>query len=124
MRPTLHPLNAALRFLLELLALGALGSWGYSMSEGALRYVFAPALPLIAASIWGVFTVPGDPSRGKDGPVSVPGPVRLLIEAVFFAAGAAAIAAIGHATLAFVDAASVCLHYALAHARTRWLFTR
>jgi hypothetical protein len=121
MKPTLHPWNAALRFLLELTALFALGRWGHAISGG---YVLALALPLLAASAWGVFTVPGDPSRGKDGPVRVSGVVRLLLEAAFFAAGACGLAQTGHARLATAFAASVCLHYALAHARTRWLLAQ
>lgn len=121
MPSALHPLNAALRFVLELGALFGLGTWGHALSGG---YGLAIALPLVAASTWGVFTVPGDPSRGKAGPVRVSGVVRLLLEAVFFTAGTCGLAQTGHETLAIVFGVSVCLHYALAHARTRWLLAQ
>lgn len=124
MKPTLQPLNAALRFALELVVLAALCAWGFASGGGALRYVLALALPLAAASIWGVFTVPGDPSRGKDGPVPVSGLVRLAIEAAFFAAGAWGLVRTGRELLALAFGLSVCAHYAFAHARTRWLLQR
>src|SRR5262245_32070835 len=124
MKPSLHPLNAVLRFALELAALAALGMWGYASGDGALRYVFAAGLPLAAASVWGTFTVPGDPSRGKSGPVPVSGAIRLLIEAAFFAAGTWAFARTEHLRIAIAFALSVCVHYAFADARTRWILSQ
>lgn len=120
----LYALNATVRFVLELATLFALGRWGYASGSGALRFVLALALPLVAASIWGVFTVPGDPSRGKNGPVPVSGAVRLLLEALFFASGGVALARIGQSTLALVFCAAVCVHYACALPRLRWLLSR
>ena len=117
----LHVLNAVLRFALELTTLYALGRWGYARSDGAQRYALAIVLPLIAASVWGVFTVPGDPSRGKSGPVPVSGRVRLALEALFFAAGVWAFAGMGREAVALTFGACVCLHYVIGHARTRWL---
>ena len=117
----LHVLNAVLRFALELTCLYALGRWGHESSEGAQRYVLASVLPLIAASVWGVFTVPGDPSRGRNGPVPVSGRVRLALEALFFAAGVWAFAGMRQEAIALTFVACVCLHYVIGHARTRWL---
>jgi hypothetical protein len=120
----LHPLNALLRFVLELVALGLFGRWGFACVTGASRYFWLIALPLSAAALWGTFTVPGDPSRGKHGPVRVSGRARLGLEAAFFGCACAACYALSSATWATVFGAVVCLHYIWAHARTRWLLTR
>ena len=68
-----QPLNLALRFLLELVAWGAVGLWGWSVTDGALRYLLAMGLPLLVMALWGIFAVPGDRSRSGRAPV----PVRL-----------------------------------------------
>jgi hypothetical protein len=120
----LHPLNAALRFALELVALGLFGRWGFMCRTADARYLWMLVLPLLAAVIWGTFTVPGDPSRGKTGPMRVSGAIRLAVEAAFFAAAAAACYALSTATWAAVFVALVCLHYVWAHARTRWLLAQ
>ncbi len=56
-----HPLNLALRFLLELVALGAMGYWGWTQHEGTARWLWAIGLPLVAAVLWGTFAVPTTP---------------------------------------------------------------
>ena len=76
-----HPANLALRFALEFAALYFIGRWGWTSFDGIWRYVFAISLPLIAATIWGVFRVPND---GGAPVVRVPGIIRLLIEAIYF----------------------------------------
>jgi hypothetical protein len=113
-----------LRFALELIALGLFGRWGFMCTSGAARYAWMLALPLLAAAVWGTFTVPGDPSRGKTGPVPVSGAARLALEATFFGAATAACDALGFTAWAAAFGASVCLHYVAAHARTRWLLTQ
>ncbi len=51
--------NAALAFLLELVALGLLGWGGWLLGgTGALRVVLAVALPAVAAVLWGLFAAP------------------------------------------------------------------
>jgi hypothetical protein len=120
----LHPLNAALRFVLELVALSLFGRWGYTCGVGAMSYVWMLALPLVAAALWGTFSVPGDPSRGKHGPVRVSGAARLALEAIFFGAAVAACYAASNATWALMLGAVICLHYGWAQARTRWLLTQ
>ena len=121
-RRPLHPLNAALRFALELIALSLLARWGFTCSTDPVRrYLWLVAVPLLAAAIWGTFTVTNDPSRGKNGPVRVSGHVRLGIEATFFGCAIAACYALSSATWAAAFTALVCLHYTWAHARMRWL---
>ena len=71
-----HPLNLALRFILELSALFALGFRGWTQHEGILRVVMAFAIPLAAAVLWGVFSTPGDRSRSATAVVPA---IRLLL---------------------------------------------
>lgn len=116
-----HPINLAVRFLLELAALAAIGYWGWSQHDGALRFVLAIGLPLLAAILWGTFAVPEDPSRSGKAPVPVPGIVRLVLELALFAFAAWALYDAGNATLALVLAAIVIIHYVLSYDRIAWL---
>ncbi|HEU4862451.1 MAG TPA: DUF2568 domain-containing protein, partial [Candidatus Limnocylindria bacterium] len=54
------PAVLGLHFLLELVALFAVGYWGWTAHDGAQRWVWATALPLLLATVWAVFRVPGD----------------------------------------------------------------
>ena len=95
-----HPANLAIRFFLELAALGAMGYWAWRQGEDTTRYVFAVLAPLAAAAVWGIFAVPDDPSRSGSAPVPVPGALRLGIEAIFFAFAVWALYQLGSITLA------------------------
>jgi hypothetical protein len=112
----------AVRFLLELLALIALGTWGYQAGGGGTAgWMLAAAVPATAATLWGVCRVPDDP---KPAPVAVPGPVRLFIEAAFFGGAAAALVGVGQPALAAAFGGAVLVDYALLPARwgrlARW----
>jgi Protein of unknown function (DUF2568) len=89
--------NLALRFLLELCALAALGYWGWTSGSGATRWLLAAAGVGAMAVVWGLFLAP---KRRID----LSGPVRLAIEFVVFGAAAAALAATGHTALAITFA--------------------
>lgn len=116
-----HPLNLALRFLLELVAWGAVGVWGWKVTGAPLRYLLAIGLPLLVMTLWGVFAVPDDPSRSGSAPVPVSGVVRLLLELAVFAAGAVALWSAGYPRWGIVLAIVVGLHYAVSYDRIRWL---
>jgi hypothetical protein len=116
-----HPINLAVRFLLELGAFGGLAFWGWQQSEGLLSFVFAAGAFLIAAILWGTFNVPDDPSRSGKAPVRVPGLVRLLLELAIFAAGIWAIQAAGYEQFALIMAILVIVHYVLSYDRIAWL---
>jgi hypothetical protein len=79
-----NPINLAVRFILEMTGMVALGWWGWNQGEGVLRFVFALGIPFLAAVLWGTFAVPGDSSRSGDARVPVPGIVRLIFELAFF----------------------------------------
>lgn len=115
-----NPLNLALRFLLELALLAALGYWGWTQPPGALRWLAALGLPLAAAAAWAVFRVPGD---GGAPLVVTPGPARLLLEAVLFTLGTLALQRAGQPRLALLFAIVALLHYAVSYDRV-WRFLR
>lgn len=81
-----NPINLAVRFILEMAGLVALGWWGWNQADGILRFVLALGVAILAAVLWGALAVPDDPSRSGDARVSVPGIVRLLLELAFFGA--------------------------------------
>jgi hypothetical protein len=56
--------NLAVRFVLELSALIALGAWEYSVGGGwAAKVGLAVGVPVATAVIWGTFVSPGPPCR-------------------------------------------------------------
>lgn len=113
-----HPFNLLVRFILELLALAALGLWGWTQHAGALRFVWALGLPLVAAVLWGIFRVPNDPHKA---PVPVPGMARLLLEMLVFGSAVWAVYATGRTTLASVFGLVVLAHYVVSYDRVQWL---
>jgi len=114
---SLHPLNLAVRFLLEIAALVALGYWGFSQHDGAWQFLLGLGLPLVAAAAWGIFAVPGDRSRSGDAPVPVPGIVRLLLELALFGLAVWALYDAGNTVLALVLAGVTAVHHALSYDR-------
>ena len=116
-----HPANLAIRFFLEVAALVAMGFWAWRQGEGTTRYVYAALVPLAAAALWGIFAVPGDPSRSGSAPVAVAGTLRLGIEVAFFAFAVWALYQLGSTTLAIMLAAAVTVHYAVSYERLAWL---
>jgi hypothetical protein len=119
-----NPLNLALRFILELAALAAIGYWGWTWGDGALRYILAIGLPLLAAALWGTFRVPGDASSSGNAPVAVPGLVRLLLELGFFAFATWGLYTSGATLLAWILGGLVLFHYLISYDRIRWLLQR
>lgn len=111
-----HPLNLALRFMLEIAALFALGMWGWATQPGLFRLVFTAGAPLLAAFLWGTFRVQELHSPNKP-PVLVPGWVRLLLEAAFFTAAVAGLWDANYHAPAYALGALVIFHYAVSYDR-------
>ncbi len=81
---TLKALNLALRFLLELGVLGALGYWGYRTGNGMVwKIILGIGAPIAAAAIWITLGAPGAALQLND-------PLHLILEIIFF--GGASIA--------------------------------
>lgn len=119
-----HPLNLALRFLLEMSALLSMGLWGFRIVDGWPRFVLAIAIPVLAAIAWGTFAVPDDPSRSGAAPIAVPGILRLALELFFFAAGVWALANLGYTRVAWIMGTVVAMHYLVSYDRIVWLASR
>ncbi len=107
-----HPLNLALRFVLELAAWASFGYWGWTQHEGILRWLLAIGMPLIVIVNWISFRVPDHPG---DAPVAVPGIVRLGIEALTFGCAILLLIFSGRQEWALVFGVAVLIHYALSY---------
>lgn len=119
-----RPINLAIRFLLELSALLAMGVWGWRQGEGWFRLLLALSVPIIAAVVWGTFAVPNDPSRSGAAPIAVPGILRLAIELAVFAFATWALYDLGFTGLSWALGIIVALHYIASYDRILWLITQ
>ena len=89
-------LNLAVRFLLELATLVALGFWGFSTSSGTFqRYALGLGVPVLAATLWGIFVSP----RAQ---VQLPYTLRIGAGLLIMGSGVLALAATGRVRLALV----------------------
>ncbi len=87
--------NLAVRFLLELCILVALGYWGFHTARGMLGQIaLGLGVPLLVAILWGMFLAPASSMR-------LAGPLYLILEVAIFGAAAAALSATGHPALAW-----------------------
>ncbi len=116
-----HPVNLAVRLVLELAALIAMGAWGWQLTDGWLRFVLALAIPIGAAVLWGTFAVPNDPSRSGRAPIVTPGIIRLVLELAVFGFGTWALLQIGLDRLAWIMSTIVVVHYIVSYDRILWL---
>jgi hypothetical protein len=115
----LHALNLALRFVLELLALVAVGYWVFTLSAPlGVRLIGGLGLPLLLATVWAVFRVPGD---GGEPVVVVSRAVRLGLEGLVLGSAVALLLAAGPSRLAGAFALVLLLHYGLDHQRVATL---
>lgn len=118
-----NPINLAIRFLLEIIALVAIGAWAKAQFPGALGFGLMIAIPLLAAALWGTFNVKGDPSRSGKAPVPVPGIVRLLIELGILGCATWALSSL-NPTYGWIFGIVTLMHYILSFDRIVWLLKR
>jgi hypothetical protein len=96
--------NLALRFILELCALAALGYWGFQTGQNVfVKIGLAIAAPLLAAVVWGTFIAP-------QAAVPVPVWAWLVLQVAVFGCAAAGLVATGHRTLAVVFVLTVVIN--------------
>jgi hypothetical protein len=85
--------NLALRFVLELGALAALGYAGFHTDRGMLlRALVGVGAPLLAGLLWSLFVAPAAQTR-------LPDPWRLIPECTVLGSAAASLVLAGHPTL-------------------------
>jgi hypothetical protein len=116
-----NPINLAARFFLEIAALIAIGLWGWTQHIGILRYVLVIGLPLLAASMWGIFRVPEDASANRKAPVPIPGWLRLLLELAFFGFATWGLFNADARLPAWIFGGVVLIHYLVSYDRIAWL---
>lgn len=116
-----NPANLAVRFLLEIAGVVGLFRLGLWMADGPLAALLAIGLSIGAATAWGLFNVPGDRSRSGRAPVQVPGIVRLLLELLVLAGGAAGWFLAGPDWFAWTYVIVLVAHYLLSWDRVGWL---
>ena len=116
-----NPINLAVRFILEMAGMVALGWWGWNQGEGILRFLLALGIPFLAAVLWGTFAVPDDPSRSGEAKVPVPGIVRLMLELAFFGLATWSLFATGLTNLGWIYGIAVLIHYIISYDRVMWL---
>lgn len=119
-----HPLNLALRFILETAALAVFAIWGWNLYADWRRVLPAVFLPLFFAVLWGVFAVKSDPSRSGKTVVPTRGAIRLFLELAFFGLATLALFNLEWKTLAAVFAIVVVFHYVISYDRIFWLLKR
>jgi hypothetical protein len=119
-----HPLNSAVRLLLEMAAIASFGIWGYHQTETGIRILLAILMPLGFAVVWGVFAVRDDPSRSGKTVVQTPGIIRLLLELGLFGIAAWMFLDQGYSLSAIVFGAVALVHYAFSWDRIAWLIKR
>ena len=109
-----NPINLAVRFALEIIMLVALGMWARQQQTGWKGVLLAILLPLVAASLWGIFRTQGDHGKGL---VDTPGVIRLLMELFLFSAAVWALYDLNHKTSALVFAITLMIHYLVSYDR-------
>jgi hypothetical protein len=116
-----HPVNSAVRLLLEITAIATFGIWGYHQSDTGLKILYAILLPLGFALLWGVFAVKGDPSRSGKTVVQTPGIIRLLLELGLFGAAAWMLLDLDYSLIALIFGLTAAIHYIVSFERIAWL---
>ncbi len=97
----------ALRFLLELCALAALGFWGWQTGRTLLEKIgLGVGAPLLAAVVWGLFVAP-------KASILVPGAVRLIIEVGIFSLAVLGLLATSRPHLALALGIAYVIHRGL-----------
>jgi len=118
-----HPINLAIRFLLEMFALASVGMWGWKQSDEWLRFVLAIGIPIFIAVIWGTFAVPNDPTRSGTAPIVTLGIIRLAIEISVFSFATWSLYDMGLIKLSLAHGIIVVLHYIISYDRIKWLMS-
>ena len=100
----LRSINVAVRFLLELCVLAAVGYWGFKTGSGwFLKILFGIGAPLLIVALWGMFGAPKANMQFHGGTL-------LVLELVVFGSGVAALYATKRYPLALGFAAIIIIN--------------
>ncbi len=113
--------NLIIRFILELIVLFAFAALGKTQFSGVSSIAAAVVFPVIAAIAWGVFAVPGDPSRSGNAPIPIPGILRLALEFLIFILAIRALQVSDMQSFAMGFGIIVLVHYMISFDRILWL---
>ena len=106
-----NPINLFFRFILELCTLTSVGVWGWNYNDDNLRFIIAPALPIILAIIWGTFAVPNDPSLSGNVRIQTLGIIRLILELGIFTIATWTLYDIDYISISYTFGVLVVVHY-------------
>jgi hypothetical protein len=109
-----HPAVLGFHFLLELVALIAVGYWGWTQHAGVGRWLWTIGLPVVAAAAWALLRTPGD---GPDATIAIPGIARLALELVVLGGAAFLLWRAGQPLAAGGFAVLIVIDYALQYDR-------
>lgn len=109
-----NPLNLLVRFLLEILLIVIFGYWGWKAHYSFSGPIAGILLPAVAATIWGVFRVEGDPGKAV---IPVPGWLRLLYELLLFTGATLMLFNIAPSRYAILFGVTWCIHYLISYDR-------
>ena len=100
-------LNLAVRFLLELCLLAAVGYWGFKTNQGwIMKIILGIGLPILIAVLWGLFVAP----RALYPLSGIP---YLILELMLLGSGAVALFASGQANLGWIYTAILVINKVL-----------
>lgn len=116
-----HPINLAVRFILEVAMLVALSIWGYRIAAEGQHIWWAVIFPILAMGLWVTFATRDDPSRSGKTVVQTPGTLRLALEWTLFCCAIWACYDLERPQLATIFLAVTALHYLLSLDRLVWL---
>lgn len=93
----LKMLNLAIRFLLELCMLAAVGYWGFRTQSGVMKIILGIGLPVLLVVIWSLFVAPKSfyPLHGI---------AHIVLSLVLLGSGAVALFVSGQVTLGWIYA--------------------
>ncbi len=101
--------NLALRFLLEVAVLVALGFWGFQATNSTwLNVILGLGAPLLAGVFWGIFMAPSSARRTS-------GAAYIVLETIIFGLATVALVAAGQPVIAIAFAVVSVLNAAAVH---------
>jgi hypothetical protein len=116
-----HPLNMAVRFLLEMALVVIFAYWAWRQCEGICRIILSLLLPGAGIFLWAIFRVEGDPGKAV---VAIPGWMRLAIEGTLFLLAFFMLLSLQFQKGAYIFIAVTVLHYMISFDRIRWLLKK